>query len=131
MYHSNHGGHSLWDEEQDNQDKYASLSKETGTDYNADKYNSGGNDLYSSNKSGDDKKKDEKEAVGIEKSVVDQTKKYEKRDASDDDIKKKAAVELSQESKPLNLAEKKKEFKSIEDAINKAVKETKEVIFIK
>lgn len=122
-------GHSVLDEELSRQEKYASLAKETNTDYHAGGYNSGsGSDMYNSNKAGDDKKK-EKEAAGLDKSVDDHIKKYTKKDeASAEDIKKKAASEIAE---GIKVAEKQKEFKSIEDAINKAVKETKEIIIVK
>lgn len=132
MYKSN----SIWDKEQERQDDYTAGSDEGGPDYKAQAdYSSGGaSDVYDSGKAGDeDKEKKNEEATGLEKDVADQGKKYEKKeDVSDEDIKKTAASEVhgGNISDSNDGKKKKKEHKSIEDAINKAMKEEKEIIYV-
>lgn len=126
--------HSIWDEEQE---KYENLPVHKDGDKaeykNQRDYNAGEDqsDVYDS-KRGDDEKKKKEDAKGIEKEVEKETKKYEKKeDATEDDIKKKAADEIRQGSSTSDKPKSKKEHKSIEDAINKAMKEEKEVIYMK
>jgi len=124
--------HSIWDEEQERQDDYVAGSDEDDRVYKSQAdYNSGSGD-YNSGTAEDEGKKEE--ATGIEKDVNDEVKKYDKKEeASDEDVKKKAASEVrggkvseSDDSKK----KKKKDHKSIEDAINKAMKEEKELIYV-
>ncbi len=131
MYKSN----SIWDEEEKRQEKYnATPGKDKNSpDYHGQKdYASGESqsDVYNSNKAKEENKK--KEATGIEKEVKKEEKKYEKREnASEEDIKKKAASEVHDSTKNQgDDSKKKKEHKTIEDAINKAMKEEKELIYV-
>jgi len=117
---------TLWDQEQE---RYDSLITEGNNPvYEGENaYSSSGKaDMYNSEK-GEEKK--EEEHTGLEKDVVDQDKKYEKKEVSEEDIKKKAASEIHEGGQEIR-ADKKKDHKSIEDAINKAMKEEKEVIFV-
>ena len=128
-------GHSLWDQEQERLDDYASNeSGDKGPDYHAQEdYNAGGasqSDAYDSGHGKEEEKKKD-EAKGIEKSVVDQEKKYDKKEVTAEDIKVKAASDVHQKTKSSDdTKKKKKEHKSIEDAINKAMKDEKEVIYV-
>jgi len=131
--------HSIWDEEQERQEKYANTpaDREGGIEeyHHQGDYasrDSDQSDVYNAGKAEEGKKKEE-EKTGIEKEVTDQEKKYEKREeATEEDIKRKAASEVREGGKKEDKEEnkKKKEHKSIEDAINKAMKEEKEVIYI-
>lgn len=131
-------GHSIWDEEQEKQERYANIV--TDGEEGKEGYHHDGDyasrdeqsDVYNKGKSEGGKKK-EKEAEGIEKDVMEQEKKYEKKgEASDEEIKRKAASEIHAGTKKEEGMEKKdkKAHKSIEDAINKAMKEEKEVIYV-
>lgn len=126
-------GASIWDEEGE---KYEKIKEETKVDidyHDQGDYNSGGgkSDLYNSDKGKEDDKK-EKEVTGIEKEVSKGEKKYESKGATDEEIKKKAASEVQKEggSGDDSGKKKKKAHKSIEDAINKAMKEEKKVIYV-
>ena len=126
-------GHSLWDQEQERLDDYASNeSKDKGPEYHAQEdYNSGSSqsDAYDSGKAKEEKKKEE--ATGIEKDVIDQEKKYDKKEVTGEDIKIKAASDIRHGTQSSDdTKNKKKEHKSIEDAINKAMKEEKELIYV-
>jgi len=122
-------GHSIWDEEQD---KYEKIKEETKTEveYQDQKdYNAGDkSDVYNREKGGDKKK--EIEASGVEREVEKEEKKYEKKDVSEEEIKAKAASEVHKEGKKDEGKGKKKAHKSIEDAINKAMREEKELIYV-
>lgn len=128
-------GHSIWDEEQERQEeKYTDTPDREGNKaeyHQQEDYASGKadqSDVYNAGK-GEEEKKD-KEAKGIEKDVLKEDKKYEKKEASEEDIKRKAASEVHDESKKGDIPKKKKEHKTIEDAINKAMKEEKELIYM-
>ena len=129
-------GSSTWDKEQEDDDFIIHKDKQHGADYHkqAD-YASGGStssDVYNSQKAKDENEK--KEATGIEKDVEKEIKKYDKKEASEEAIRIKAASDIHSSSSSLrdDKAEKdKKAHKSIEEAIEKAIKEEKEVIHIK
>lgn len=131
-------GHSIWDEEQEKQERYANIiidgeGHRGGYHHNGD-YASRDeqSDVYNKGKA-EGREKKEKEVEGIEKDVMEQEKKYEKKgEAGDEEIKRKAASEVHEGTKKESKEEKKdkKAHKSIEDAINKAMKEEKEVIYV-
>lgn len=131
-------GHSIWDEEQEKQERYANIvtDEEGGKEghHHEGDYASRDeqSDVYNKGKAESGKNK-EKEAEGIEKDVMEQEKKYEKKgEASDEEIKRKAASEVHEGTKKEEGKDNKdkKAHKSIEDAINKAMKEEKEVIYV-
>jgi len=77
----------------------------------------------------EEKKEDDKEP-SIEDSVKQQGK-YKKDSESDDEgIKRKAAEELHREAAGAETAKRKNSAKTIEDAVNKAIKKEKEVVRI-
>ena len=124
--------HSIWDEEQDKYDSIVN-EKQDSPDYhdNKDYASNEQSNVYSSEKAKEEENK--KEATGIEKEVTKQEKKYEKKeDSGEEDIKKKAASEIHDSTRNEDdSSKKKKTYKSIEDAINKAIKEEKELIYMK
>ncbi len=128
-------GHSIWDEERDKYGNIVPDREENKAEYrNQEDYTSKGgeaSDVYNTEKA-EGEKKEKEEAKGIEKDLMGEERKYEKKeDVSEEDIKQKAASEVHEGVKSEgNNSKKKKAHKSIEDAINKAMKEEKEVIYI-
>ncbi|MBW2989774.1 hypothetical protein KY358_05660 [Candidatus Woesearchaeota archaeon] len=128
-------GHSIWDQEQERHERYDNVA--AGRDKANPGY--GSNEAYSSESRQDDiyntekgeKEKEKEGSKGIEKEL-DQEKKYSSKDKlSEEDIRKKAASELHKEGIEAKKSKKnKKEHKSIEDAINKAMEEEKEMIYV-
>ncbi|MBU1005827.1 MAG: hypothetical protein KJ561_08395 [Nanoarchaeota archaeon] len=122
--------HSIWDEEKD---KDIPITKGgPGIDYSQNAgYNSGGgqSDVYNSQKAKEEEEK--KEANGIEREVEKETKKYQRNEqATDESLKVKAASEVNEGTKKEDKDKKDKVHKSIEDAINKAMKAEKEVVYL-
>jgi hypothetical protein len=119
-------GHSIWDEEQN---KYENeiIQKENSPDYHGQgDYNTKDqSEIYSSEK-GEEKR--EEDVQGIEREVIKEDKEYQGKEATEEDVKKKAATDVHHEAQKSET--KKKTYKSIEDAINKAMKEQKEVIYV-
>ena len=125
-------GHSLWDQEQDKYD--GPIDKEEGPGYkNQANYDASDeqSDVYNSQKTDEENKKKDEEK-GIEKELAKEEKKYESKEASEEDVKKKAASDVFEEKKRGidKKGKNKKAHKSIEDAINKAIKEEKELIYM-
>ncbi|MBU1704963.1 MAG: hypothetical protein KJ922_06370 [Nanoarchaeota archaeon] len=118
-------GHSIWDEEQD---KYESgkHDKDVSVDYSkSDDYHGNAKSDYHT---GETEEKKEKELTPFEKAIEENNpKKYDKKE--DESITKKAADQVftGVEETP---KQRKAKTKDIEDAIRKAMKEEKELIFI-
>lgn len=108
------------------------------------------NEIYSSNKEDalpsddyrsrdgkeDDKKKqdDEKEKTIVD--AVEQEEKYQKKEEQEEGLKsvargfQQSSIENDSSSKPDNKDMKKKNTKNIEEAINEAIKEEKEIVHV-
>jgi hypothetical protein len=123
-------GHSIWDEEED---KYAAIKDQTEItqDYSGnDDYNS--SDAKSDYNTGADEEKEEekkeKELTEFEK-TIEKNNPSKQEEGEEKGITTKAAEELfgGTDDKP---KEKRAKTKDIEDAIKKAIKEEKELIFI-
>jgi len=108
-----------------------------GPDYEAMKlYDQGKDDsLYESNKPEGEKKKQE-ENKGIESNIKNEERKFKQQDPdseesniSTEELHLRAAEEVSKGVRN-NMGDRKHTKKSIEEAINKAVQEEKEVIFL-
>jgi len=138
--------HSLWDEEKDKYDidtgapggGYRSSDGSKSDEYQSSlKYDKNEqDDVYGSKDKEEDKdkKKKEKEKSEFEKALDehDPRKKYQKKEDEEEVVKKKAAEEVfrEMEKEKQKVNQNSKSSKTIEDAINKAVKEEKEVIHL-
>lgn len=126
-------GHSTWDGEQEKYDNIIIHRDESQLDYHNQRDYASGNfnpsDVYNIEKGEEDRKKEE---TGIEKEVMKEEKKYQKREeGSGEEVKRKVASEIHEATKKEGEVKKdKKAHTSIEDAINKAMKEEKEVIYM-
>ncbi|MBI2140231.1 hypothetical protein HYU14_04855 [Candidatus Woesearchaeota archaeon] len=98
-----------------------------------DEYQKDPSDEYSTGKGEEDKAEEEGELSEFEAQLKGEDKKYEeKKDSDDQAIARKAANEVFaeiREEKPAAKGKKKPSDKSIEDAINKALEQEKEVIY--
>ncbi|MFH1642696.1 MAG: hypothetical protein ABIC04_07420 [Nanoarchaeota archaeon] len=129
MYKNN----SLWDQEQDKYDKTPvgeiSGSYKDKSDYqNASEYNKKESSAdYNKHEKHKEKKEEKSE---FEKQVDDNLphKKYEKKEDADEIVRKKAAQEIHKNMHNEKAKPNKKTVKSIEEAINNAIKEEKEVV---
>lgn len=130
-------GHSLWDQEQDRYDAIGSDMPGAGYDSNS-AYDSGAstNDYMSSDYKtgeGEDEEKEEIEKSEFEKTIEENflENKEGQEEQDDEQITKKAAEEImlgkDGDDKPMI---KRKESKSIEEAISKAIKKEKELIYV-
>jgi len=124
-------GHSIWDEEED---KYAAIKDQTEVhqDYSNDDYNSSeAKSDYNTGAGEEVEKKEGKKEKGLtefEKTIEDNNPSKQKEEG-EEQITTKAAEELfgGTDDTP---KEKRAKTKDIEDAIKKAIKEEKELIFI-
>lgn len=95
-----------------------------------------GEDYRSRDGKDDDKKKqdDEKEKTIVD--AVEQEEKYQKKEEQEEGLKgfakgiQQSSIETDSSSKPDNKNIKKKNTKNIEEAINEAMKEEKEIIHL-
>tara|TARA_Y100000310_G_C20624792_1_gene785270 strand:- start:186 stop:593 length:408 start_codon:yes stop_codon:yes gene_type:complete len=98
-----------------------------------DVYSSKPGDLYDSGEQNEDLKNQDDDSETIEESLgfSEDDPKYEKKDEADDSVVANAANEVFQEGQQVeSKQEKKNAKKSIEDAINKAIKDEKEVLHL-
>ncbi|MCK5283061.1 MAG: hypothetical protein KAK00_06635 [Nanoarchaeota archaeon] len=108
---------------------------ELSEDYNSSKYDSKDkgteSNIYKSTK---EKEKDKQEPSEFEKQLEEgQKPKYNNKETDDETIKRKAAAEIHKGSQQLKLKKeniKKKTISNIDEAIEKAIKEEKEVIHL-
>lgn len=126
--------HSIWDEEQERYDNIITDREENRLEYHHQRdYAAGGttsSDVYNTERAEEERKEEE---TGIGKDIKEEDKKYErKEEVTEKGIKMKAASVIQEEGKKENREsqKKRKEYKSIEDAVNKAMKEEKEVIYV-
>ena len=147
--------HSIWDEDKwdihSDKSTYAgqgSGSKDSTQEYHKDEAYSSSKKMYGSSDNPEDKLKDdyrsahqeeedkekEKEDEDQEKTIVDTVEEEEKKNQEEE--QKDELKSVTQEIKQEHFEDKKddktkrKQHKSIEEAINKAVKEEKETVFI-
>ncbi len=128
VYHA----HVDWKDDSEEQYIGGGHGEDGHQDYhNNDEYSSNPSDDYQKLEENEEKEKDEKGA----KDTIEEAVKAETREKAKDEgepIIKKAAKELFQEGNVHDIKhpeKKAKEKKSIEDAINQAIKEEKEVIY--
>ena len=108
------------------------------------------NEVYSSNKENalpsddyksrdrieDDKKKEDEEKERTIVNAVEQEEKYQKKEEQEEGLKSSAKgiqhsnIENDSSSEPNNKDIKKKNAKNIEEAINEAIKEEKEIVHV-
>ena len=115
-------GHSIWDDEQEK--KYAAAKQVKQIDYSkSDEYKAGQSDYVRGEKA-----EDNKEASEFEKQIEENLPKKQEAKEEHAEIVKKVADELRQGPEIKHAAPKQTAHKSIEEAINKAIKQEKEVI---
>ena len=99
-----------------------------------DTYASNPGDVYDSGEPNEDLQKEDEAEDTIEESLgfsEEDDKKYEGKEDESGDVVKAAATEVFQEGQqPESKKDQKNAKKSIEDAINKAIKEEKEVLHL-
>ena len=118
-------------------EKYGSEKSDMGEDYKHEQY--GANKEKDDYKEAEDyRKSDEKEEKKKEEeenepSIEDTVKKEEKKEEEEQDVFKIAAQEIGQgmqQEEEKDTKPKKKEHKSIEEAVNKAIKQEKETVIV-
>jgi hypothetical protein len=111
--HSNSYGskHNFTEDKKYNEQKYGSKEKGIGSDYMRR-----------------EEDKDKEEKTGILEDLEEEKKEVEEKEIKEEDIPLKAAKEIFSESKHEPKIEQKKDIKTIEDAIKKAIEEERKVI---
>ena len=136
--------HSVWEDEDKwdihksdyKESKYRNDSKEEKEQPYRNEQQYGGNKSKEDGLKSDyirkeDEKKEEVKKDQLTETIEQEGKYKNNKDVDEDHLQKKAAEEISQEMKEQpKKDERKKNIRTIEDAINKAVKEEKEVFVL-
>jgi len=125
-------GHDVWGHD-DLKKGYSSGSSKDQAYHSKEQYQNGkekkGDELYNSHQKEDDEKKEEKWSE-LDEKVEKESKDRKKEEEHDDFTKISKHISTSSGSAPEIKHKKTKEKKSIEEAIDAAVKEEKERIYI-